>query len=116
LTVAWGSHRWEGCFVTASWDVLWRGAIRHLCERAGTPLPWRERPDLSTVEGCLEALREAPEGVWIGGGRGEEWSVRVIGCVLGHGTGAPWTLADLQAAAREVHGLPPEGEEGDDHE
>jgi putative hemolysin len=84
----------------------WRDAVASACEDRGEPLPWRARPDLSTVEGCLEALREEGCNVSLGAGNTPWWPAvlfRASAPSAYYGTpGEPWTLALLQEAARDV--------------
>ena len=111
-------HRGHRATMAASW----REAIQAQCVEADLPLPWRARPGLSTVEGCLVALREAGHGFILRAGQ-PEWQrpvvvqqSRVGGVMMAQrsygGLGEPWTLADLQQAAEDVLATP-EPEDGD---
>lgn len=82
---------------------------RRYCEQTGTPLPFRPRQDISTVEGCIRAIEGAKGSVSFG-------NTDNRGTIFAHprngrhwkffGTwGVSWTLADLQAAARYVLGI-----------
>jgi hypothetical protein len=98
-------HDWY-CGQGPTRDAAWREAIAMACEDRGEPLPWRARPDLSTVERCLLALQEAGCNVSLGAGNTPWWPVvlfRASAPSAYYGTpGEPWTLALLQEAARDV--------------
>ena len=97
-------------------DKHWREAIADYCDNAKLDLPWRTMPDLSTVAGCLDALRAAGREVLLRPGRGSPSVMHPItvgppGCADGawqtYGEpGSGWTPELLQQATRDALGLP----------
>jgi hypothetical protein len=97
-------------------DEAARDSAMRWCREASYPLPFRPRPDLSTVEGCLRAVADAGGTVHLYAVEMGERGVSAWPCEGARrgdfGTvGVPWALADVQAAARYVLGIPEPGDE-----
>jgi hypothetical protein len=90
-------------------------SVRNYCKQTDTPLPFRPRPDLATVEGCMEAFASKATMIVFRGPTALSAGkcplhVNIQKTANGPSRdfgkpGQPWTLADLQAAARYVLGL-----------
>jgi hypothetical protein len=124
LSYRWGEYRcaFSLCpddtagLSTCSRDDAARDHARLHCAHTNTPLPFRPRPDLSTVEGCLRAVADAGGAVHLYAVEMGERGVSAWRCEGERrgefGTvGVPWALADVQAAARYVLGIPEPGDE-----
>ena len=97
-------------------DKSARACTHAWCSEHGCPLPFRPRPDLSTVEGCLRAITDVGGGVQIFSQRANErepviaWRKDEAARWFGE-PGEPWTLDALQAAARYVLGMEAKADE-----
>lgn len=84
-------------------------SVRNYCTRARIPLPFRPRPDLSTVENCIRAITDVGGYVRFSPIGGANGAVTGLGkCGTGKWFGSPrdpWTLEALQEAAKYVLGI-----------
>lgn len=96
-------------------DEAARDSAQRWCREANWPLPFRPRPDLATVEGCMEAFASKATMIVFRGPTALSAGkcplhVNIQKTANGPSRdfgkpGQPWTIADLQAAARYVLGI-----------
>jgi hypothetical protein len=91
-------------------DEAARECTRAYCKCRSLPLPWRERPDISSVESCIRAITDAGGGITIYRDRFPDapvlaWAIPEARPVCFGKPGEPWSLESLQAAARYVLGI-----------
>lgn len=93
----------------ATLDEAARESALEWCSANEGSLPWRERPDLSTVESCIRAITDAGGIVHLYGTGAEKpvavWKTEGDPRYAFGKPREPWSLEVLQDAARYVLGI-----------